>query len=214
MKEWYDRGVDTPDTNTEVIPENEVANEDVSGNKEIIQPVDDGNAEEEKVNELLKQGRDTNELNLAYSSPETTNKKPKILLKILSFLFPIVGIILFFIKKKDCKKIAKSYLKSAIAGIAVGIIIIIVSGIASVAIIEKQKKEMEEREGQFIVTDEGEDAIVVDGIPVIIQDIDDGEEDFDKENYDIVVEAPSVDEAVEKVEEDAKKSEGKIAEIK
>ena len=214
MKEWYDRGVDTPDTNTEAIPENEVANEDISGNKEVIQPVDDGNAEEEKVNELLKQGRDTNELNLAYSSPETTNKKPKILLKILSFLFPIVGIILFFVKKKDCKKIAKGYLKSAIAGIAVGIIIVIISGIASVAILEKQKKEMEEREGQFIVTDEGEDAIVVDGIPVIIQDIDDGEEDFDKENYDVVIEAPSVDEAVSQVEAEAKENKGKINEIK
>ena len=29
MKEWYDRGVDTPDTNTETIPENEVTNEGI-----------------------------------------------------------------------------------------------------------------------------------------------------------------------------------------
>lgn len=213
MKEWHDVRADALDTNTEVIPENEASNENISGNKEIIQPVDNGNADE-KINELLKQGRDTNELNVAYSSSTTESEKPKILLKILSFLFPIVGIILFFVKKKDCKKIAKGYLKSAIAGIAVGIVIIIISGIASVAILEKQKKEMREREGQFIVTDEGEDAIVIDGIPVIIQDIDDGEEDFDKENYDVVIEAPSVDEAVSQVEAEAKENKGKINEIK
>lgn len=213
MKEWHDVRADALDTNTEVIPESEASNENISGNKEIIQPVDDGNADE-KINELLKQGRDTNELNVAYSSSTTESEKPKTLLKILSFLFPIVGIILFFVKKKDCKKIAKGYLKSAIAGIAVGIVIIIISGIASVAILEKQKKEMEEREGQFIVTDEGEDAIVIDGIPVIIQDIDDGEEDFDKENYDVVIEAPSVDEAVSQVEAEAKENKGKINEIK
>lgn len=213
MKEWHDVRTDALDTNTEVILESEASNENISGNKEIIQPVDDGNTDE-KINELLKQGRDTNELNVAYSSSTTESEKPKAFLKILSFLFPIVGIILFFVKKKDCKKIAKGYLKSAIAGIAVGIVIIIISGIASVAILEKQKKEMEEREGQFIVTDEGEDAIVIDGIPVIIQDIDDGEEDFDKENYDVVIEAPSVDEAVSQVEAEAKENKDKINEIK
>lgn len=213
MKEWHDVRADALDTNTEVVPESEASNENISGNEEIIQPVNDGNTDE-KINELLKQGRDTNELNVAYSSSTTESEKPKTLLKILSFLFPIVGIILFFVKKKNCKKIAKGYLKSAIAGIAVGIVIVIISGIASVAILEKQKKEMEEREGQFIVTDEGEDAIVIDGIPVIIQDIDDGEEDFDKENYDVVIEAPSVDEAVSQVEAEAKENKGKINEIK
>lgn len=214
MKEWHDIRADALDINTEVNPENEVVTEDVSGNQEIIQPVDDGNTEENKVEELLKQGKETNELDLAQTPSNDGKNKPKTLLKILSFFIPIVGVILFFVKKKDCKKTAKSYLKSAIAGIAVGIVIVIISGIASVAIIEKQKKEMEEREGQFVVTDKGEDAIVVDGIPVIIQDIDDGEEDFDKENYDVVIEAPSVDEAVEKIEKDAEKAEGKVTEIK
>ena len=50
-------------------------------------------------------------------------KNANILLVILSFLFPIVGIILFFVKKNDNAQAAQSYLYAGIAGFVLGLLL-------------------------------------------------------------------------------------------
>lgn len=101
-------------------------------------------------------------------------KRKERLLKVLSFLIPIVGIILFFVKKKEFGKEARGYLKSAITGVIIWIVIGVITGIVTTVIIEKQKEWLKEVEGSFIVTEDGEDAIVIDGVPIVIENIDDG----------------------------------------
>lgn len=49
--------------------------------------------------------------------------KTSVGLVILSFLFPIVGIIIFFVKKKESKNPAKNYLIAALIGWLLNIII-------------------------------------------------------------------------------------------
>lgn len=51
-----------------------------------------------------------------------TENKPSMGLNILSFLIPLVGLILFFVKKGAEPNSAKSYLTYAISGFVVGII--------------------------------------------------------------------------------------------
>lgn len=120
---------------------------------------------------------------------------------------------LFFVKKKENKGIAKKYLITAIVGILIGCIV--VGGTFALTEIAQKRyeEEMAQKEGQFVTTDDGEDAIVVDGVPVIIQDIDDGEEDFDKENYDVIIEAPSIEEAIDKTESEAEELTGVVVPI-
>lgn len=48
--------------------------------------------------------------------------KPNMTLDIVSLLFPIVGIILYFIKKEEYPNSAKAYLTCAILGFAIGLI--------------------------------------------------------------------------------------------
>lgn len=115
--------------------------------------------------------------NIESTELRNPGKKEKIkerLLKVLSFLIPIVGIILFFVKKKEFGKEARGYLKSAITGVIIWIVIGIIAGIVTTVIIEKQKEWLKEVEGSFIVTEDGEDAIVIDGVPIVIENIDDG----------------------------------------
>lgn len=50
--------------------------------------------------------------------------KPNIGLDIVSFLFPIVGLILFFVKKGECPNSAKSYLICGICGFVLGLILL------------------------------------------------------------------------------------------
>lgn len=107
-------------------------------------------------------------------NPGKKGKRKERLLKVLSFLIPIVGIILFLVKKKEFRKEAREYLKSAITGVIIWIVIGIVAGIVTTVIIEKQKEWLKEVEGSFIVTEDGEDAIVIDGVPIVIENIDDG----------------------------------------
>lgn len=105
---------------------------------------------------------------------EKKEKRKERLLKTLSFLIPIVGIVLFFMKRKEFGKEARRYLKSAITGIIMWIIISIITGIVTTTIIKKQKEWLKEIEDSFVVTEDGEDAIVIDGVPVIIENVDDG----------------------------------------
>jgi uncharacterized membrane protein len=48
--------------------------------------------------------------------------KSNIALAIVSFLIPIVGLILFFVKKKEAPKAAQTYLYCCIAGFVLGLI--------------------------------------------------------------------------------------------
>ncbi len=50
-------------------------------------------------------------------------KNANIWLVILSFIFPIVGIILFFVKKNEDAEAAQSYLYAGIASIVLGLIL-------------------------------------------------------------------------------------------
>lgn len=68
--------------------------------------------------------------------------KTNIVLKILSFIFPIVGIVLFFDKKKRKPKEAKTYGKYALFGIIINfIILIIISIIPSLANMSMDKTD-------------------------------------------------------------------------
>lgn len=49
-------------------------------------------------------------------------KNANIWLVILSFLFPIVGVILYFVKKNEEAEAAQSYLYAGIAGFVLGLI--------------------------------------------------------------------------------------------
>ena len=49
--------------------------------------------------------------------------KANIALAIVSFLIPIVGLILFFVKKKEMPNAAKTYLYCCIAGFVLGLIL-------------------------------------------------------------------------------------------
>lgn len=60
---------------------------------------------------------------------ENENKAGVIAL-ICSFLFPIVGVILYFVKKEKVEN-AKAYLYSALGGFGVGIIIRVIAMIAT-----------------------------------------------------------------------------------
>lgn len=60
---------------------------------------------------------------IEYVVPPDIINKPSLLLRILSFLMPIIGFILFFVKKKSEPKAAKSYLKCAIVSFVIGLII-------------------------------------------------------------------------------------------
>lgn len=101
-------------------------------------------------------------------------KRKERFLKVLSFFIPIIGIIFFLIKKKEFRKEARGYLKSAITGVIMWIVVGVITGIVTTTIIKKQKEWLKEVEGSFIVTEDGEDAIVIDGVPIVIENIDDG----------------------------------------
>ena len=49
-------------------------------------------------------------------------KNANIFLVILSFLIPIVGLVLFFVKKSEDAEAAQSYLYAGIAGFVLGLI--------------------------------------------------------------------------------------------
>lgn len=172
----------------------------------------------ETTNDAVEATEITESEVLENDTPEATTlaKKTSVnpILIVLSIFFPIIGIVLFFVKKKENKGIAKKYLITALVGILIGCIVVGTTFTLKHIAQKRYEQEMVEKEGQFIVTDDGEDAIVIDGIPVIIQDIDDGEEDFDKKDYDVVLTSPSIEEAVSEIEEEAKNSSDKeITEI-
>jgi len=59
-------------------------------------------------------------------APEVNNRKndkPNFLINILSLLIPLLGLILYFVKKKEQPKCAKSYLTWAIAGFAANLVL-------------------------------------------------------------------------------------------
>ena len=51
-------------------------------------------------------------------------KNANIVLVILSFLIPIVGIVLYFVKKNEEPEAAQSYLWAGVAGFILGLLII------------------------------------------------------------------------------------------
>ena len=53
------------------------------------------------------------------------SNETNILLIILSVLFPLVGFVLYFVKKDDSQEVAKNYLYAAIAGFVVGLLLIL-----------------------------------------------------------------------------------------
>jgi uncharacterized membrane protein len=54
-------------------------------------------------------------------------------LKILSFFFPLVGIILYFVKKKEDLALAKSCLKMALISMGIGVVTCIIGFIGMFA---------------------------------------------------------------------------------
>lgn len=64
-----------------------------------------------------------------YVVDENPDDKPGCFMNGISFLIPIVGIILYFVKKGEKPKSAKSYLRWAMGGIGVGIASSICSGL-------------------------------------------------------------------------------------
>lgn len=152
-----------------------------------------------------------NDISEATTLVKKTSVNP--ILIVLSIFFPIIGIVLFFVKKKESKGIAKKYLITALVGILIGCIVAGATFALTEIAQKRYEEEMAQKEGQFVTTDDGEAAIVVDGVPVIIQPIDDGEEDFDKENYDVIIEAPSIEEAIDKTESEAEELTGVVVPI-
>jgi hypothetical protein len=187
--------------------------------EELMETTNDAvEATETTESEVLENDTPETEV-LENDTPEVTAlaKKTSVnpILIVLSIFFPIIGIVLFFVKKKENKGIAKKYLITALVGILIGCIIVGATFALEHIAQKRYEEEMAQKEGQFITTDDGEAAIVVDGVPVIIQGIDDGEEDFDKNDYDVVLTSPSIEEAVSEIEEEAKNSSDKeITEIK
>ncbi len=59
--------------------------------------------------------------------PDQVDDNPGCLMNGLSFLIPIAGVILYFVKKDNQPKSAKSYLTWGIAGFAVGILLQIIT---------------------------------------------------------------------------------------
>lgn len=53
---------------------------------------------------------------------QSSDDKPGCFLNVISFLIPIIGVILYFVKKSDHPASAKSYLKWAIISIVLGIV--------------------------------------------------------------------------------------------
>ncbi len=51
--------------------------------------------------------------------------KSNVFLVILSVLLPIIGYVLFFVKREDDPDVAKNYLYSAIAGSVVGLLMMV-----------------------------------------------------------------------------------------
>ena len=60
----------------------------------------------------------------------STGEKPSTLLKVVSFFFPLVGIILYFIKRNENRTAAKAYGKMALISIIIGVVCSIVATIA------------------------------------------------------------------------------------
>jgi uncharacterized membrane protein YvbJ len=56
-------------------------------------------------------------------SPAEVDDKPTCLMNGICFLIPIVGIILYFVKKNEQPNCAKSYLQWALISVAIGILI-------------------------------------------------------------------------------------------
>ena len=52
-----------------------------------------------------------------------TSDVPSLALTIISFVIPIVGLIIFFVKKSECPNSAKTYLYYAICGFGIGLIL-------------------------------------------------------------------------------------------
>ncbi len=65
---------------------------------------------------------------------EVIQEKVPFSLKLVSFLVPLVGIILYFLKKKDNEREAKACIKAAIISIAISVISSIVLMVATVAL--------------------------------------------------------------------------------
>ena len=56
----------------------------------------------------------------------TPEKKPSLILKLLSFVFPLIGIILYFANRNTDKRAAKSYGKTALISIIIGVVFSII----------------------------------------------------------------------------------------
>ena len=59
-----------------------------------------------------------------HESGFTIMKNANVILVILSFLIPIVGIVLYFVKKNDEAEAAKSYLWAAVAGFVLALLLL------------------------------------------------------------------------------------------
>lgn len=71
--------------------------------------------------------------NIETSNDVTTGEKPSALLKVVSFLFPLVGLILYLVKRNENRTAAKAYGKMALISFILGVVFSVVLTIAMVA---------------------------------------------------------------------------------
>lgn len=108
--------------------------------------------------------------NIEMSNNVTTGEKPSTLLKVVSFLFPLVGIILYFVKRNENRTAAKAYGKMAlisfILGVVFSVILTIVMVAATVGLVGKKAEQ-----GNIILDYDTE---IADGVTVDVnENVDD-----------------------------------------
>lgn len=111
--------------------------------------------------------------NIETSNDVATGEKPSTLLKVVSFLFPLVGIILYFVKRNENRTAAKAYGKMALISIIISVVLSIIATIALFAGgIALANKAVEEGEISLDY-----DTNVADGVTVDVDE--DLDEDFE-----------------------------------
>ncbi len=151
--------------------------------------------------------------NIETSNNVPTGEKPSALLKVVSFLFPLVGIILYFVKRNENRTAAKAYGKMALISIILGVVFSIIATIAlfagGLALANKAVEEQEitldydtnvadgvtNEDGFIEVEDDIDDRFSVildgaedDGISIELDDVDDSGNASDKAGSNETVE--------------------------
>lgn len=112
------------------------------------------------------------------------NKKEKVSFgwKLLSFCFPLIGLILFVVKKKDSPAMAKTCGKSALIGFILSIVMSIVMTVISVVFVFS-KNAIDEGIADGTITVNGE----------VVEDYDEDYFDSGDNDFDFEDEIPGID---------------------